>query len=293
MRSSAEIKAEIDALSAQIANGIPYEDSAAHNVGVYDHVLTGDRSGIDAYNRAVEQAVQNKIQRKLTASENEKNRANALKIAEIGKAEADAERQRKADELKALKLAQARPEYMELENKMLKAVDEGNMDEAAVYKSKMEALEAEHGANFGEDAQALIDARQAAKQRKEAAAKEESSRRLKVAEFTTKIPSTFKTDADKTYWYQQIMDNKDMTADEKADEIKRIREIESGKTKNKKAVESAVASHTNKKVTENLEQKEKTMEIVKVALEKQKKGYAITKNQQDAINLAKQNKWLK
>ena len=293
MRSSAEIKAEIDALSAQMANGIPYEDSAAHNVGVYDHVLSGDRSGIDSYNRAVEQAVQNKIQRELTASENEKNRANALKIAEIGKAEAAAERQRKADELKALKLAQARPEYMELENKMLKAVDEGNMDEAAVYKSKMEALEAEHGANFGEDAQALIDARKAAKQRKEEADAKESSRRLSVAEFTTKIPSTFKTDADKTYWYQQIMDNTDMTADEKADEIKRIREIESGRTKSKQASQGAVASHTGKEVTKNLELKDKTMEIVKVALEKQKKGYAITKNQQDAINLAKQNKWLK
>ena len=200
------------------------------------------RSGIDAYNRAVEQAFQNKIQRELTASENEKNRANALKIAEIGKAEAAAERLRKADELKALKLAQARPEYMELENKMLKAVDEGNMDEAAVYKSKMEALEAEHGAYFGEDAQALIDARKAAKQRKDEADAKESSRRLSVAEFTTKIPSTFKTDADKTYWYQQIMDS-EMTDDEKADEIKRIREIESGATKNKKAAESAGADH--------------------------------------------------
>jgi hypothetical protein len=292
MRSSAEIKAEIDALSAQIANGIPYEYSAAHNVGVYDHILTGDRSGIDAYNRAVEQAVQNKIQRELTASENEKNRANALKIAEIGKAEADAERKRKADELKALKLAQARPEYMELQNKMLKAVDDGNLDEAAIYKSKMEALEAEHGVQFGEDAQDLIDARQAAKQRKAEAAKKESERRLKVADFTTKIPSTFKTDADKTYWYKQIMES-DMTDDEKADEIKRIRDIESGDTKNKKAVQGAGASHAGEKTTEALKQKEKTMEIVKVALEKQKRGYAITKDQQDAINLAKQKKWLK
>lgn len=284
MRSSAEIKAEIDALSAQIANGIPYEDSAAHNVGVYDHVLSGDSSGIDAYNRAVEQAVQNKIQRELTASENEKNRANALKIAEIGKAEAAAERQRKADELKALKLAQARPEYMELESKMLKAVDEGNMDEAAVYKSKMEALEAEHGANFGEDAQSLIDARQAAKQRKEAAAKEESSRRLKVAEFTATLPTTFKNDAAKTTVYQQIMDNKDMNADEKADEIKRIREIESGKTKNKKAVESAVASHTNKKVTENLEEREKGIALAKKAKAKKASGRLLIKSEQDALD---------
>lgn len=166
MRSSAEIKAEIDALSAQMANGIPYGDSAARNVGIYDHILSGDHSGIDAYNRAVEQAVQNKLQRELTASENEKNRANALKIAELGKAEAAAERQQKADELKALKLAQARPEYMKLQKQMLDAVDNGNLEEAAIYKEQMAALEAEHGVSFGKDAQALIDARQAGNETK-------------------------------------------------------------------------------------------------------------------------------
>lgn len=293
MRSSAEIKAEIDALSAQIANGIPYEDSAAHNVGVYDHVLSGDRSGIDAYNRAVEQAVQNKIQRELTASENEKNRANALKIAEIGKAEADAERLRKADELKALKLAQARPEYMELESKMLKAVDEGNMDEAAVYKSKMEALEAEHGAYFGEDAQALIDARQAAKQRKEAADAKESSRRLSVANFTATLPTTFKNEAAKTPIYQQIMDNKDMTADEKADEIKRIREIESGKTKVNKAVEGAVASGAGDDVKKNKELKDQTINDAKAAYQFQKKfpNRKLTASQKAAMATADAKGW--
>ena len=161
MRSSAEIKAEIDALTAQMADGIPYGDSAARNVGIYDHILSGDHSGIDAYNRAVEQAVQNKLQRELTASENEKNRENALKIAELGKAEAAAERQQKADELKALKLAQARPEYMKLQKQMLDAVDNGNLEEAEIYKEQMAALEAEHGVSFGKDAQALIDARQA------------------------------------------------------------------------------------------------------------------------------------
>lgn len=166
MRSSAEIKAEIDALTAQMADGIPYGDSAARNVGIYDHILSGDHSGIDAYNRAVEQAVQNKLQRELTASENEKNRANALKIAELGKAEAAAERQQKADELKALKLAQARPEYMKLQKQMLDAVDNGNLEEAAIYKEQMAALEAEHGVSFGKDAQALIDARQAGNETK-------------------------------------------------------------------------------------------------------------------------------
>ena len=281
MRSSAEIKAEIDALTAQMADGIPYGDSAAYNVGVYDHILTGDHSGIDAYNRAVEQAVQNKLQRELTASENEKNRANALKIAELGKAEAAAERQAKEDEIK---LAQARPEYMELQNKMLKAVDDGNLDEAAIYQSKMGALEAEHGVQFGEDAQALIDARQAAKQRKAEADAKESERRLSVANFTATLPTTFKNDAAKTPIYQQIMDNKDMTADEKADEIKRIREIVSGRTKSKQASQGAVASHTGKKVTENLEERDKGIALARKAKAKQASGRLLLKSEQDALD---------
>lgn len=292
MRSSAEIKAEIDALTAQMADGIPYGDSAARNVGIYDHILSGDHSGIDAYNRAVEQAIQNKLQRELTASENEKNRENALKIAEMGKLQAAAERKAKEDEIKALKAAQARPNYLEYQKKMLEAVDKGELEEAEVQKANMAALEAEHGMSFGGDAQAMIDARVKAKERKDEAAKTESERRLKVAEFTTKIPSTFKTDADKTYWYKKIMES-DMTADEKADEIKRIRDIESGVTKNKKAAQGAGASHTAEETKNQLELKKKTMEIVEVALKKQQNGYALTKTQQDAINLAKKKKWLK
>lgn len=293
MRSSAEIKAEIDALSAQMADGIPYGDSAARNVGIYDHILSGDHSGIDAYNRAVEQAVQNKLQRELTASENEKNRANALKIAEIGKAEAAAERQQKADELKSLKAAQARPQYLEFQKKMLAAVDSGDLDEAAVYKAEMEALEAEHGMKFGGDAQSMIDAREAAKVRKAANEKAEEERLDRVSKFTTTLPTTFKNEDAKKPAYTMIDENKDMTPKEKTEWRNRIRDIKSGRTKIGEATQGAAASNAAKKTTEALELKDKTMKIVEVALKKQQNGYAITKEQQDAINLAKKNKWLK
>lgn len=161
MRSSAEIKAEIDALTAQMADGIPYGDSAARNVGIYDHILSGDHSGIDAYNRAVEQAIQNKLQRELTESEGDKNRENAFKIAEMSKQQAADERQAKEDERKALKAAQARPEYMKLQKQMLDAVDNGNLEEAEIYKEQMAVLEKEHGMDFGKSADKLIAARQA------------------------------------------------------------------------------------------------------------------------------------
>ena len=67
MRSSSEIAAEINALKAQIASGMPYGNSEAHNAAVFDHVYSGDRSGVDAFQRAIEQAIQNKMQRELTA----------------------------------------------------------------------------------------------------------------------------------------------------------------------------------------------------------------------------------
>lgn len=293
MRSSAEIKAEIDALKAQMADGIPYGDSAARNVGIYDHILSGDHSGIDAYNRAVEQAVQNKLQRELTASENEKNRANALKIAEIGKAEAAAERQQKADELKALKAAQARPQYLEFQKKMLEAVDSGDLEEAEVQKANMAALEAEHGMEFGGDAQSMIDARVKAKERKAASEKLEEERLDRVSKFTTTLPTTFKNEDAKKAAYTMIDENPDMTTKEKTEWRNRIRDIKSGRTKINEAIEGAEASNAGDNTKDALELKKKTMEIVEVALKKQQNGYALTKTQQDAINLAKKKKWLK
>lgn len=293
MRSSTEIKAEIDALSAQMANGIPYGDSAARNVGIYDHILIGDHSGIDAYNRAVEQAIQNKLQRELTASENEKNRENALKIAEMGKLQAAAERKAKEDEIKALKAAQARPQYLEYQKKMLEAVDSGNLDEASIHKANMEALEAEHGMKFGGDAQSMIDARDKARVAKAEKEKAEAERLDRVSMFTTTLPTTFKTEAAKQDAYKKIDENQDMTPKEKAEWRNRIRDTKSGRTKIGEAQQNAAAQNAAKKTTDALELKEKTMEIVKAALEKQKRGYAITKKQQDSINLAKQKGWLK
>ena len=293
MRSSSEIAAEINALKAQIASGMPYGNSAGHNVAVFDHVYSGDRSGVDAFQRAIEQAIQNKMQRELTASENEKNRQNALKIAEMGKAEAAAERKQKADELAALKLAQARPEYMKLQKAMLEAADAGNLDEAAIIKSQMEALEAEHGVQFGANAQGLIDARDAAriaKQEKQAA---EGERRLSVAKFLADLPTTFKNEEAKKPVYAAINSNTDMTPEEQAKEIERIRNIESGRTKVKKAVQGAVASGAGDDVKKNKELKDKTIKDAKAAYDFQKKfpNRQLTASQKAAMATADANGW--
>lgn len=270
MRSSSEIAAEINALKAQIASGMPYGNSEAHNAAVFDHVYSGDRSGVDAFQRAIEQAIQNKMQRELTASENQKNRENALKIAEMGKAEAAAERQQKADELKALKLAQARPEYMKLQKAMLDAVDAGKFDEAAIYQEQLNALNAEHGFGVSKDVDKLKQGWEDARAKAEKDAEIEAERRLEVANFLSTIPTTFKNESAKTPWYKAINESV-MTPEEKAKEIERIRNIESGRTKVKKAAQGGAASYTGEKVKSGLEENDKLAKDAKAAYQFQKK----------------------
>ena len=292
MRSSSEIAAEIRALKAQMADGMPYGNSAAHNAAVFDHVFSGDHSGIDQYNRAVEQAIQNKLQREATAKQNDLQRAAMLEIARMNKADALAERKQKEAEMAALKLAQARPEYMKLQKQMLEAVDAGNMDEAAIIKSQLGAMETEHGTNFGADAQSLIDARQKALANKKAAEEAEAVRRLKVANFLATIPTTFKNEDEKTPWYEAV-NNSVMTDDEKAKEIEHIRNIESGKTKVKKAVQGAVASGAGDDVKNAKKEREEGIKAAKEAYEFQQKypGRVLTASQKAALATADANGW--
>lgn len=90
-KSSAEIAAEIEQLKQQMADGIPYENSHAYRAARFDWLLNGKRDGLDAYQRTVDQAMQNKLQREATAAEGEANRQNALKMAKIGKESAEEE----------------------------------------------------------------------------------------------------------------------------------------------------------------------------------------------------------
>lgn len=286
MRSSSEIAAEINALKAQIASGLPYGNSEAHNAAVFDHVYSGDRSGVDAFQRAIEQAIQNKMQRELTEREGEANRQNALKIAEIGKAEAVAERKQKADELKALKLAQARPEYMKIQKAMLDAVDAGKFDEAAIYQEQLNALNAEHGIGVSKNVETL-------KQGWKDAREKASQKRLNVANFLADLPTTFDTEEDKKSVYALINNNPDMATDEKAKEIERIRNIKAGDTKIDEAVQGAKASTTGKGYEEAVEERKATIKAAKAAYQFQKKypNRQLTKSQRDAMAKADAKGW--
>lgn len=88
MRSLQEIDAEIAAVKARMAKraeGLPVRDTPEYRAARFDYIVDGNRQGLDLYQNSLQSAMQNKLQRDLTMSENEKNRQNALEIAKLGK----------------------------------------------------------------------------------------------------------------------------------------------------------------------------------------------------------------
>lgn len=288
MRSSAQIAEEIKQLEAEIARnnelGIQSRRTPEYRAARFDWLLNGNRSGLDAYSQSINTALQNRLSREATAQQNQLNRENALAIAQMSKAEAAAERKRKEDEIKALKLAQARPEYMKVQKQLLDAVDAGKLDDAAIYQEQLNALNAEHGIGVAhdiDDMRKTWDDALAAKKAKEA---EENDRLYRVEKFRSTIPTNFRNEKAKNYWYEAISKNTDMLPKEKADEIKRVRETVSGQKKIKSKVEDKVAQNVVDDMDKAKKEREEGIALAKKAKEKKAKGYALRKSEQDALN---------
>ena len=81
MRPIEEIDADIAAVQQQMSmrNALGYKTARAK--AILDH----DTSGLERIYSRMNQAEQNRMQRQLTESENEKNRQNYLRIAKLGK----------------------------------------------------------------------------------------------------------------------------------------------------------------------------------------------------------------
>ena len=88
-RSIEEIDADIAAVQQQMSmrNALGYK--AARAKAILDH----DTSGLERIYSLMNQAEQNKLQREMTESENEKNRQNYLRIAKLGKESAAEEQE--------------------------------------------------------------------------------------------------------------------------------------------------------------------------------------------------------
>lgn len=83
MRSIAEIDADIAAVQQRIAarnEGTPQRNSPEYRAARFDYIVDGDRSGLDAYQSALNAAIQNKL-----------SRDSAEKMANEGKAQASVE----------------------------------------------------------------------------------------------------------------------------------------------------------------------------------------------------------
>lgn len=83
MRSIAEIDADIAAVQQRIADrnaGNPQRNSPEYRAARFDYIVEGDRSGLDAYQNALNAAIQNKL-----------SRDSAEKMAKAGKVQASLE----------------------------------------------------------------------------------------------------------------------------------------------------------------------------------------------------------
>ena len=279
-RSIEEIDADIAAVQQQMSmrNALGYK--AARAKAILDH----DTSGLERIYSLMNQAEQNRMQRQLTESENEKFRKNALAIAFLNKVEAAEERKRKEEELASLKLAQARPEYLKIQKAMLDAIDAGNMEDADIFQRQLAAIEAEHGAKFGTDSKSLLAAREKGLKAKQDKAAKDAETRLAVANFLSGLPTTFANEDEKKPVYAAINSNTDMTPDEKAKEIERYRNIKSGKTKTNEAVQSAVASGAGDDVKKAKDERENGIALARKAKQKKASGRILLKSEQDALD---------
>lgn len=227
----------------------------------------------------------------------------------IAKAEQDAEKNRSAWRDFSLGMDAAQETYAKRQQEMLKALDEGRNQDAEIARKAMEALEKKYTRGegvspygdldtrevgvspFGDTAQAITDARLAERKAKEEADAAEKERLLRVAEFEVLLPSSYKNDEEKKAVVGKIVNNPDLTKEDKTRMLNKIAGIDSLTDAQKKAVNASIAGHAGKKTTENLEEKDKTVELARKAKEKKAKGYMLTKTEQDAMDKADKNNW--
>ena len=301
MRTLADIDNEIASVEQQIALRNALGFKMARTKAILDH----DTSDMNRVYSALATAEQNRLareaqerdmaaQQKFTSEQNDLNRKNTLEIALMNKQEAAAERARKEAEAKALKLEQARPEYLKLQKQMLDAVDAGNMEEATIISRQMAAMEAEHGVKFGTDSQELIDARRRAGEAKREREEQEATRLINVNRFLNSLPTVFKNEKAKQAAITKILNsNVGMTAEEKNKELARIRGIASGSTKIKERLQTAEADGAAEDYTLSKEEKDKAVKEAKAAYKFQQKfpGRPLLESQKQAIALAEKNGW--
>jgi len=182
--------------------------------------------------------------------------------------EAKLERMKNETMHKRVALAQVRPVYEEIQNKMFDAIDAGDFETASIQKSKLEAIETEFGSeSFGQSAASVMENRKKTKEEKDAALVDEETKRLAKQgqesyslKARTKIESNvlpnMKTIVDKGNYKKMVtsMWQNGRLTDEDAKAL--LSKIENTKTLGEKVTEAsdeAVASAAGDKTKKDIE----------------------------------------
>lgn len=233
------------------------------------------------------------------------------RVADAAKAAEEKAWQQKLHD--AVNLREDRNKYAQYQTNMFKSMDENRLADAETFKKQMEGLEdfykkyyPQYENPFGGTADSMWDARKKEKDladTKRAQEEEdkhdlelgernlkaiqdinEQERLYRVEQFLSTLPTAFKTDNDKPEVYNLINSNEDMTTSEKAENLKRVREIVSDETAEKKAVQVAglnKAVQASLQAIDSAAQKRKLANAGRAALQNNRKP---TREQQKAMD---------
>lgn len=202
---------------------------------------------------------------------------------------------------RAVRIAQARPEYAKIQKSMLDAVDAGDMETADIMQKQLQAYETEFGADtFGQDAASILESRKKAAILKQAK-KAEEERLSKQAEniekdfndrsysqriwFETNVLPNLKNITDKSEAHNQIERMSGNLTDEdrkilhdKIDAISTLEEQE------KKAIEGAKAGKAGEKTGKAIDETSEKKKLADAGRAAIKEGKKPTRAQQKAID---------
>lgn len=248
-----------------------------------EYSRTGSAQPITSYMLSRETAEANRLERARAAAEKEElerkefdlRKSQALSEYKDAMREFNAELDKDAPDYELAGVHQARAEALNKEFQF------DTSDLEAIKEAKRKSAEAR-----AEKAAKEAEAKKAEEAKKKAEEAAEIDRQFRVTQFLATLPNTFANDDAKKAAIKMILDNPDMTKQEKTDEMKRIVAIETGTGAAKKAVQGAVAGAAGKKAEKKIEENEAKKKLADKAREKiaNGKGDFLTSKEQAALD---------
>ena len=245
-----------------------YAKNPFFKAGMHEFVRTGSASPLMQF-------LGQENTRKIAEAAAEQRKAEATERANIEKAKADREL--------AIKQATAKGQIDDLLLKASEAYDEGYDDKGNAYVERAQRLaNAYEIADF--DPEGFKTSEMAGRDKRK-------DSRLFRAQIEDEIAKGLPTDSALLVMRQTIANGQLTKTDyEKLDEELRGSETVQGQFR--KGARDTRVNIQNDKIKKDEEDKQKTIDLARKADEKQKKGYKLNKSEQDALNKAKEKKWI-